>query len=103
MAVGGIGPPTHRERIRHFGGGVPIRRIGGGIMARGQMSTLMADAHGDGKRIFELLSALQERTTELHIAHLTFAAMVRIRILEQRVEELKAECARLEAVTRVGY
>lgn len=63
----------------------------------------MADAHGDGKRIFELLSTLQESAAELHVAHLTFAAMVRIRILEQRVEELKAECARLEAVTRVGY
>lgn len=72
-------------------------------MASGQMSTLMADAHGDGKRIFQLLSELQERTEQLHVAHLTFAAMVRIRILEQRVEELKAECARLEAVARVGY
>lgn len=63
----------------------------------------MADAHGDGKRIYELLSALQESTTELHVAHLTFAAMVRIRILEQRVEELKGELARLDAVVRVGY
>jgi len=72
-------------------------------VASGQISTLMADAHGDGKRIFELLSTLQESATELHVAHLTFAAMVRIRILEQRIEELKAECARLEAVTRVGY
>ena len=63
----------------------------------------MADAHGDGKRIFELLSDLNERTPELHVAHITFAAMVRIRILEQRIEELKAELARLDAVTRVGY
>jgi hypothetical protein len=72
-------------------------------MASGQMSTLMADAHGDGKHIFTLLSILQESTDELHVAHLTFAAMVRIRILEQRIEELKAECARLEATVRVGY
>jgi hypothetical protein len=63
----------------------------------------MADAHGDGKRIYELLSVMQESTDELHVAHLTFAAMVRIRILEQRVEELKGELARLEAVARVGY
>lgn len=72
-------------------------------MVRHKMSDLMADAHGDGKRIFALLSDLNEQTTELHVAHLTFAAMVRIRILEQRVEELKAELARLEAVSRVGY
>jgi len=32
-----------------------------------------------------------------------FAAMVRIRVLETRIEETKAELARLEAVTRVGY
>lgn len=67
------------------------------------MSALMADAHGDGKQIFQLLSEMQESATELRVAHLTFAAMVRIRILEQRVEELKAELARLEAVARVGY
>ena len=81
---------------------MPNGRIGGG-MDRPKMSALMADAHGDGKRIFEMLSALNENTTELHVAHLTFAAMVRIRILEQRIEELKGEIARLEAVTRVGY
>ena len=63
----------------------------------------MADAHGDGKQIFALLNTLHETSNELSVTHLTFAAMVRLRVLEQRIEELKAECARLEAVARVGY
>ena len=68
-----------------------------------KMTLLMADAHGDGTKIFALLNTLHESTNELYVAHLTFAAMVRLRILETRIEELKAEIARLEAVTRVGY
>ena len=63
----------------------------------------MADAHGDGKRILALLSGLNETTPDLFVAHLTFATMVRIRVLEMRIEEIKAELARLEAVSRVGY
>jgi hypothetical protein len=32
-----------------------------------------------------------------------FAALLRLRVLENRVEELKSELARMEAVARVGY
>jgi len=63
----------------------------------------MASAHGDGRVLFALLSGLQENTQDTQIAALVFAAMVRIRVLETRIEETKAEIARLEAVTRVGY
>jgi len=64
---------------------------------------LMASAHGDGRVLFALLSGLQENTPDTQTAALVFAAMVRIRVLETRIEETKAEIARLEAVTRVGY
>jgi hypothetical protein len=64
---------------------------------------LMASAHGDGRVLFALLSGLQENTQDTQTAALVFAAMVRIRVLETRIEETKAEIARLEAVTRVGY
>ena len=63
----------------------------------------MASAHGDGLVLFALLSELQENTQDTQTAALVFAAMVRIRVLETRIEETKAEIARLEAVTRVGY
>ncbi len=63
----------------------------------------MASAHGDGRVLFALLSGLQENTQDTQTAALVFAAMVRIRVLETRIEETKAEIARLEAVTRVGY
>ena len=69
----------------------------------GPVSALMASVHGDGKTLWDALNDLHDNTTDIYTAHLTFAALVRIRILEQRVEELKAECARLEAVARVGY
>lgn len=67
------------------------------------MSVLMSSAHGDGQVLFGLLSDLQENTPDTRTARLLFAAMVRIRVLEQRIEEIKAEIARLEAVTRAGY
>lgn len=67
------------------------------------MSVLMASVHGDGKVLWDALNDLHDNTPDIHTAHLTFAAMVRIRVLEQRVEEIKAEVARLEAVARVGY
>lgn len=67
------------------------------------MSALMASVHGDGKFLWDALNNLHNNTPDIHTAHLTFAAMVRIRVLEQRVEEIKAEVARLEAVARVGY
>ena len=67
------------------------------------MSALMASVHGDGKVLWDALNDLHENTADIYTAHLTFAAMVRLRVLEQRLEELKAECARLEAVARVGY
>jgi len=63
----------------------------------------MASAHGDGRVLFALLSGLQENTQDTQTAALVFAAMVRIRVLETRIEETKAEIARLEAVTRVGH
>jgi len=63
----------------------------------------MSSAHGDGRVLFALLSGLQENTQDTQTAALVFAAMVRIRVLETRIEETKAEIARLEAVTRVGY
>jgi hypothetical protein len=69
----------------------------------GPMTTLMASVHGDGKMVWDCLNDLHDNTTHIFTAHVTFAAMVRIRVLEQRIEELKAECARLEAVARVGY
>lgn len=67
------------------------------------MSNLMASVHGDGKLLWDALSDLHDNATDVYTAHLLFAAMVRIRVLEQRVEEIKAEVARLEAVARVGY
>lgn len=67
------------------------------------MSNLMASVHGDGKLLWDALSDLHDNTNDVYTAHLLFAAMVRIRVLEQRVEETKAEVARLEAVARVGY
>jgi hypothetical protein len=67
------------------------------------VSELLASCHGDGRAVFNALNDLHEHTQEIHIAHLTFAAMVRLRVLEQRIEELKGELARLDAVARVGY
>ena len=66
------------------------------------MSALMASVHGDGKVLWDALNDLNDNTPDIHTAHLLFAAMVRIRVLEQRVEEIKAEVARLEAVARAG-
>jgi len=53
--------------------------------------------------VFRELSEMQERTDDIYTAHLLFAALLRLRVLENRVEELKAELARMEAVSRVRY
>jgi hypothetical protein len=67
------------------------------------MTNLMASVHSDGKLVFDALSDLHDNTADVYTARLLFVAMVRIRVLEQRIEEIKAEVARLEAVARVGY
>ena len=64
------------------------------------VSNLMADCHGDGKKLFERLNDLHENTADLYVARLAFLAMMRIRILETRIAEAKAECATLESRVR---
>ena len=66
-------------------------------------SRLLNNAHHDGVLVFRKLSEMQERTDDIYTAHLLFAALLRLRVLENRVEELKTELARMEAVSRVGY
>ena len=68
-----------------------------------QMSVFMADCHGDGKLVFNKLNELHENTPDLPTAHCTFLAMVRIRILEQRILELQAELQHLQVVARDCY
>ena len=67
------------------------------------MSALMADCHGGGQMVYAKINELHENTNDLLVARCTFLAMVRIRILEQRITDLTAELQRLEAVSRVGY
>jgi uncharacterized small protein (DUF1192 family) len=67
------------------------------------MSELMADCHGGGQMVYAKINELHENTQDLFVARCTFLAMVRIRILEQRITNLTAELQRLEAVSRVGY
>lgn len=67
------------------------------------MSNLMADCHGDGTKVYARLSDLHDGLQDTFTQHCVFLAMIRIRILETRIEELKGELARLEAVARVGY
>lgn len=67
------------------------------------MSVLMADCHGDGKLVYAKINELHENTQDLFTARCTFLAMVRIRILEQRINELQAELQRLEVVARDCY
>lgn len=67
------------------------------------MSELMADCHATGKLVYAKINELHENTQDLLVARCTFLAMVRIRILEQRITDLTAELQRLEAVSRVGY
>lgn len=67
------------------------------------MSELMADCHGSGQMVYAKINELHENTADLFVARCTFLAMVRIRILEQRITDLTAELQRLEAVTRGCY
>ena len=67
------------------------------------MTNLMSSVHGDGRLVLDALGDLHDNTANIYTARLLFVAMVRIRVLEQRIEEIKAEVARLEAVARVGY
>ena len=67
------------------------------------MSEHLADCHGTGVRVYARLNDLHENTPDLRVAHCTFLAMVRIRILEQRILELTAELQRLEVVARDCY
>ena len=67
------------------------------------MSNLMADCHGGGQLVYAKINELHENTHDLLVARCTFLAMVRIRILEQRITDLTAELQRLEAVTRGCY
>lgn len=67
------------------------------------MSNLMADCHGGGQLVYAKINELHENTHDLFTARCAFLAMVRIRILEQRIDNLTAELQRLEAVSRVGY
>ncbi len=67
------------------------------------MSALMADCHGGGQMVYAKINELHENTNDLLVARCTFLAMVRIRILEQRITDLTAELQRLEAVTRGCY
>lgn len=81
-----------------------VRPYGGvGLVGDTVSSRLLNSAHGDGVLVFRELSEMQERTDDIYTAHLLFAALLRLRVLENRVEELKAELARMEAVARVGY
>lgn len=67
------------------------------------MSKHLADCHGNGVGVYARLNDLHENTPDLRVAHCTFLAMVRIRILEQRILELTAELQRLEVVARDCY
>lgn len=67
------------------------------------MSAHLADCHGTGQHIYARLNDLHENTPDIAVAHCTFLAMVRIRILEQRITELCAELQRLEVVARDCY
>ena len=67
------------------------------------MSVLMAACHGDGTLVCNTLNESHENTPDLPTAHCTFLAMVRIRILEQRILELQAELQRMETVARDCY
>lgn len=67
------------------------------------MSEHLADCHGTGVEIYARLNDLHEHTPDLGVAHCTFLAMVRIRILEQRINELTAELQRLELLTHDCY
>ena len=67
------------------------------------MSNLMADCHGGGQLVYAKINELHENTHDLFTARCAFLAMVRIRILEQRINELTAELQRLEIVTRDCY
>jgi hypothetical protein len=67
------------------------------------MSEHLADCYGTGVRVYARLNDLHENTPDLRVAHCTFLAMVRIRILEQRILELTAELQRLEVVARDCY
>lgn len=67
------------------------------------MTEHLADCHGTGVEIYARLNDLHENTPDLRVAHCTFLAMVRIRILEQRITDLVAELQRLELVTRDCY
>ena len=64
------------------------------------MSDHLADCHGTGVRVYARINDLHENTPDLAVAHCTFLAMVRIRILEQRITELRAELHNLSAVAR---
>ena len=67
------------------------------------MSKLLADCHGNGTLVFNQINDLHENTPDLHVAHCSFLAMVRIRILEQRIRDMAAELQRLEVVARDCY
>jgi len=67
------------------------------------MSEHLADCHGTGVQVYNRLNDLHENTPDLRVAHCTFLAMVRIRILEQRILDLTAELQRLEVVARDCY
>lgn len=62
--------------------------------------TLLGSATGDGKRLFELLNDYYEHCEDTYLCRLLFNAMVRIRHLETRVENLEAECQRMETLSR---
>ncbi len=67
------------------------------------MSQLMADCHGTGQLVYAKINELHENTHDLFTARCAFLAMVRIRILEQRINELTAELQRLEQVAHGCY
>ena len=67
------------------------------------MSEHLADCHGTGVGVYARLNDLHENTPDIAVAHCTFLAMVRIRILEQRINELRAELQRLDVVARDCY
>lgn len=101
LAVGGIGPRTNHDRhLRSFGFN---GRVGNGVVVGCKMSRLVADCHDTGQMLFAKLAGLHDNSPDIYVARISFLAMLRIRILEQRIEELHAEIARLEAANRVGY
>ena len=67
------------------------------------MSALMADCHGGGQMVYAKINELHENTYDLFTARCAFLAMVRIRILEQRIRDMAAELQRLEVVARDCY